>query len=197
MVLGSHNSWSYLKAAKWYKRPFAFMARCQRVDIRTQYELGVRCFDLRLRVNNDGNLYIAHGLCEYQYTIQNLSRDLNWLDQKGDCYVRVLHEARYKWQYTEASRGSFGYICAIMVKEFPNIRFFGGQNLYNWELDFNFQEGKDEVDEPTVDERHASVSKPKLLDDWWPWLYAWVHNEAIKITGTDKDILLVDYIDMP
>jgi hypothetical protein len=84
-----------------------------------------------------------------------------------------------------------------MVKEFPNIRFFGGQNLYNWELDYNFQEGKDEVDEPTVDERHASVSKPRLIDDWWPWLYAWVHNEAIKITGTEKDILLVDYIDMP
>lgn len=29
MILGSHNSWSYLPVRKWWMRPIAFMARCQ------------------------------------------------------------------------------------------------------------------------------------------------------------------------
>jgi len=48
MILGSHNSWSYLPPKKWYMKPFRFTAQCQDWDIKTQYEHGVRCFDLRL-----------------------------------------------------------------------------------------------------------------------------------------------------
>lgn len=200
MVIGSHNSWSYLKAAKWYKRPFAWMARCQRMDIRMQYELGVRCFDLRLRTNNDGELYIAHGLMEYKYTTAQLSEDLKWLDGKGDCYVRVMHEARMKWQYTETSYGHFKWFCGVLVNQFKNIRFWGGRNFYNLEVDYDFEafyNADGTNPEPTCEERHASVSRPRLIDDWWPWLYAWVHNEAIKITGTYKYILMIDFIDLP
>ena len=91
MVIGSHNSWSYLTPIKWWMRPFAFMARCQRIDIQKQYEMGVRCFDLRLRLGKRSVAYIAHGLVEYNYTLSQLLWDLTWLDQKGDCYVRVMH----------------------------------------------------------------------------------------------------------
>ena len=50
MILGSHNSWSYLPPKHWWMWPIHFMAKCQRVDIREQYEkYGVRCFDLRVR----------------------------------------------------------------------------------------------------------------------------------------------------
>ena len=59
MILGSHNSWSYLPVKQWYFTPFAFTARCQSIDIRTQYEkYGVRCFDLRVRFDkNTGIVY--------------------------------------------------------------------------------------------------------------------------------------------
>ena len=38
MIIGSHNSWSYLPPKHWWMRPFAFMARCQSCDIQAQYE---------------------------------------------------------------------------------------------------------------------------------------------------------------
>jgi hypothetical protein len=30
MKIASHNSFTYLRPRRWYMRPFAFMARCQR-----------------------------------------------------------------------------------------------------------------------------------------------------------------------
>ena len=55
MLLGSHNSLSYLSPMKWYMIPFHFMAKCQSVDYKTQYEkYGIRLFDIRLWFNEKG-----------------------------------------------------------------------------------------------------------------------------------------------
>ena len=76
-------------------KPIGFMAKCQRVDIRTQYEkYGVRCFDLRIRFNKYGLGIVAHGIVEYCFTASKIYEDLAWLDAQGDCYVRVIHEVR-------------------------------------------------------------------------------------------------------
>ena len=100
MVIGSHNSWSYLRPRKWWMRLIAFAARCQRVDIREQYlKYGVRCFDLRMRYEHLERVY-AHGPVEYDMDCVQVANDLFWLNEKSDCYVRVIHEARTKEQYT-------------------------------------------------------------------------------------------------
>lgn len=188
MILGSHNSWSYLPVRKWWMRPIAFMARCQCVDIKTQYEqYGVRCFDLRVRFDGDGNMIVAHGIIEYKEAHALIA--LMWLDDRKDCYVRVLHEARSKKQYTKYSVESFKKFCYTLENNFKNTRFWCGKNLYNWETDYDF-DGED----PTCDEEYASVCPPKLIDDWWPWLFAKTHNSEILARGTDKDILLIDYV---
>jgi hypothetical protein len=76
-------------------RLIAFAARCQRVDIRTQYlKYGVRCFDLRIRYEENGRLILAHGIVEYDYSFTTILDDLIWLDGKGDCYVRVMLEGK-------------------------------------------------------------------------------------------------------
>lgn len=191
-ILGSHNSWSYLKPQKWWLRPFAFMAKCQSVDIKTQYEkYGVRCFDLRILHDSKGDFYIAHGFMKYNYGYQELMWDLQWLDNKGDCYVRVLNEARRKSQYTEANKALFVSFCDTATNKFPNIKWWCGRNLYNWEFDYNFPL------EPSCCERYASVTRPRLIDDWWPWLYARVHNREIRAAGTTDNILLIDYVNIP
>ena len=188
MILGSHNSWSYLKPRHWWMRPFAFMAKCQNVDIRTQYErYGVRCFDLRLRMTGDTSFVVAHGMIEYKY--EYVLSDLMWLDSKGDCYVRVIHEARNKRQYTERNVIAFQNICSIMEREFKNIKFWCGRNLYDWKRDYDFD------NYPTCDERYASVCKPSLIDDWWPWLYARLHNKANVSVGS-SGILLIDFVNI-
>ena len=188
MILGSHNSWSYLPVIKWWMKPIAFMARCQSVDIRKQYELGVRCFDLRVRFNGQEVGTVAHGIVEYY--IESLLEDLKFLDINNNCFVRVINEVRVEKDYTKESIDDFIYFCAYISAMFPNIRFWCGRNLYNWQKDYDFG------DDPTCDEKYGSVSKVKLLYGWWPWLYATVHNKEIYAQGTNKEILLIDYVNI-
>ena len=192
MVIGSHNSWSYLRPRRWWMRLIAFAAKCQRVDIRTQYlRYGVRCFDLRIRFDENGMPIVAHGPVEYNMKTGNLWDDLKWLDQKGDVFIRVLHEVRTKEQYTAESIKLFKSFCLDKTEEYYNTVFWCGRNLYNWEVDYWFDK------DPSCEETYGSVvSGKKWLYGWWPWLYAVTHNKAIKAQGTDKDILLIDYVDV-
>ena len=190
MILGSHNSWSYLPVKWWWLRPFRFMARCQRIDIRRQYEMGVRCFDLRIRSDNDGALMVAHGSFVYDITLFGLMGDLAFLNKKKDVMVRVIHEVRTRKQYTERARVLFADTCQFLINEYQDIRFWCGRNLYNWQRDFDF------IRDPSCEERYASVSPPKLVDDWWPYIYAKKHNHEIREHGTNKDVLLIDFVDI-
>lgn len=197
-ILGSHNSWSYLKSKKWWMRPFSFMARCQSKNIKEQYiTYGVRCFDLRIRYDELGRLVIAHSLMEYDYDWFFLKMDLTWLDTQGDCYVRILHEARNKRQYKEKSVEAFKSFCQRLTETFPNICFWCGRNLYNWEYDYQFDYAKaPHQSEPTCEEKYSSVCLPKYIDDWFPWIYAKFNNRSIRNQGTNLDILLIDFVNI-
>ena len=197
MIIGSHNSWSYLRPKKRWMRLIAFTARCQRVDIRKQYELGVRCFDLRFRVEIVTKV-VAHGPIVYtelgwdSELKWSILSDLLWLNEKGDCYVRVIHEARTKSQHSELGDYIFRNECESLENCFKNIKWWCGRNLYNWERDYKFK-----GEEPTCQETYGSVVPgKKWLYGWWPWLYARTHNRKIRERGTDKDILLIDYVDI-
>ena len=198
MVIGSHNSWSYLRPRKWWMRLIAFAARCQRVDIRDQYlKYGVRCFDLRVRTDKLGRLVVAHGPIVYTFTADKIYNDLAWLDSKGDCYVRVLHEVRDCKKYTADSVRSFVAFCERIEDSYRSIKFWCGRNLYNWQKDYIFGDFFSWEEEPSCEETYGSVVPgKKWLYGWWPWLYAVTHNKAIKTKGTDKDILLIDFVDV-
>jgi hypothetical protein len=190
-IIGSHNSWSYLKTKKWWLRPFAFMAKCQNIDILTQFHTyKVRCFDLRVRFNKRGEMVISHGFMEYDIKQEELFAQLKQLNAYSDVAIRVIHEARTSKQYTTNSVQSFRNFCDYIKKEYPKIKFWCGRNLYNWEYDYKFK------DEPSCEENYSSVKAPKLIDDWWPWLYAKRNNKEIIKNGSDKDILLIDFVNI-
>ena len=189
MVLGSHNSWSFLNGKKWWMNLFHFVAQCQEHDIKTQYEeYGVRCFDLRVKYDKDGNTIFAHGKYVYDYTIEDMSSDLMYLDGKKDCFVRVIHEARTKKEYTEDNVVRFKAFCNALEETLPNIKFWNGNNLYNGKNDYAFK------NRPSCLELYSSVRSPKLIDDWIPRLYAFLHNKKNIRNGTDRDIMLVDFV---
>ena len=75
------------------------------------------------------------------------------------------------------------------MKEYPRIRFFCGRNLFNWQKDYDFG------DDPECEERYASVTPPKLLA-WWPWLFSRRYNHSIREKGTEKEILLIDFVEL-
>lgn len=189
MILGSHNSWTYLPTKKWWMKLLSFTARCQNISIQEQYNLGVRCFDLRVKFTKEGFLKIAHGLIEYKYSTLDLCKDLEWLNKQSDVvYIRVLHEIRKKKEYTKESVEYFRDFLIQSENYFKNLKFWCGRNLYNWNIDYKFSF------EPTCEDAYASTTTPNYLDDWWPWLYAFINNKKILNKGTDKDILLIDFV---
>ena len=145
---------------------------------------------MRVEFDEYGILYVAHGLMRYKIDFSELCEYLKWLNDKGDCYVRVIHEVRSESKHTELAVQYFREFCTYVSTKYTSIKFWCGRNLYNWEIDYDFGE------EPTCEENHASVMPPYLLDDWFPWIYAKKHNHEIYENGTDKDILLIDFVNI-
>lgn len=87
MIIGTHNSMSYLRPAKWWMRPLKIWAQCQSIDFRAQLYYGVRYFDLRIRFKPDtGMPYFCHGLMEYD----SPGRGTLALDSNPYAVVRIL-----------------------------------------------------------------------------------------------------------
>ena len=167
------------------------MARCQSSNLIEQYyKYDVRCFDLRVRFDNIGRMKLAHGFMEYDIDYFGLSRDLQFINEQGDCYVRIIHEVRNKKQYNNRNISAFELFCEELEREYKNITFYGGRNLFNWEFDYKFSNN------PSEEEKHASVCSPKLIDDWFPWLFAKLNNKKIIEEGTNKDILSIDFVNI-
>ena len=188
MILGSHNSWSFLPPKKWWQRALAFTARCQRLNIKEQYNAGVRCFDLRLRYK-DGTMYVVHNSFVY-CKLNDIEKDLDWLDSRGDVVVRVVHDVRKGSDWTKDAIHEFSQ-CCIWLDTFFNMKFWCGRNLYNWEVDYEFDY------KPQCTEMYSSVCSPRIIDDWYPLVYAkrnnaWIRREEYK----EDEILLIDFIDI-
>lgn len=189
MILGSHNSWSFLPPKKWWQKVLAFTARCQRKTIQEQYELGVRCFDLRIRFIK-GDPYVVHNSFVYA-SIFDVYNDLNFLNNECNVCVRILHDVRKKKDYTDVSQDSFWNLCSYLKRRFTNIKWWCGRNLYNWEEDFVFDY------KPRCTEMYSSVCSPKLIDDWFPLIYAKRNNSWIRRDEYKEDeILLIDFVDI-
>ena len=192
MIIGAHNAWSYLKPTKWWMRMFAFVAKCQRCSIKEQYTLhNVRCFDLRIRFKKDLPV-ICHGLVEYKYSYEELLEDLRWLHSKGDIKVRLLLELRgVKKDEWSKQKQLFNTLYNTILKiMYPNIEFTRGRSLPDWDKVIKTVRDLEESED------YASVSTPKYIDDWLPILYAWWHNKIARKRGTDRDILLLDFVDI-
>lgn len=195
MILGSHNSWSFLPPRKWWQRTLAFTARCQRLNIPQQYNAGVRCFDLRLRRIN-GDWHVVHNSFDYanlssRFDSQDIFKDLLSLNIHGDCLVRVVHDVRREKDYKEEDVRDFVTVCQTLQIMYPGIKFWCGRNLYNWQEDYSFDF------KPRCTEMYSSVCSPHLIDDWWPYLYAYRNNAWIRREDYKPDeILLIDFVEI-
>ena len=190
MIKASHNTFSYYKPRQWYLRPFAFIAKCQSKSLAQQIEEGIRVFDLRLRMDKDGEWIIAHNAFIYVKGFDKIMHILDLLNAESkysdkQIYVRVLHEVRNNRQALYSSSIDFNLLCDRLTKDFPNLRFFGGQRTMDWRQDYVFP-SKNCIE---YIERHASVRWPKWLH-WWPWLYAKLYNKANERMYKNKDVVV-------
>lgn len=188
MKVGSHNSWTFRKADKWWMRLFNFVTRCQRKDIATQLELGAEIFDLRLRlVENDWR--VAHGITTYG-TLP--FKDLKLLDNKGR-YCRVLLEYNKEPDDVDWLCIRFDVLCRRLVELYPYIKWFGGNCKWKWSKvahDFGRKP-------PKFIDAYSSMADKNKLNDLWPYLWAKHHNKEWREKYADTDeTLLMDFIDI-
>lgn len=90
MILGSHNSISYEKPKFFLARLFNRMAKCQNISLYNQYDMGVRCFDFRVRFNIFGKPYLCHGLTKYPGDIYKILDNFEYLNP--NLYIRIAWE---------------------------------------------------------------------------------------------------------
>lgn len=194
MILGSHNSWSYIRPKKWWMKLLALTAKCQSKTIIEQYEdYGVRCFDLRLRYFN-GAAHVVHNVFDYGFFWGDRNEVLYWLNSKKDVVIRVIHDVRTKKDYTPISIKCFKEDCQKLEEMFPDIKFWCGKNAYNDRIDYEFEY------KPKCVERYSSVCPPKTIDDWLPFIYANIKNKRTykenTIDKNDNTILLIDFVNI-
>ena len=182
MNLGTHNSMTYLNPKKWYLYPFQFIARCQSLTIKEQFEKGVRLFDIRISYTKDKELEFRHGALAYKGDVLSI---LDWLNsQNTPIKIRILLESFKEDPITES----------LFVKDiykfqtlFPNLSFFEGRRKYDW---------KQLIPLPTLEVAQlVSSMQGNKIDDLWPWLYAKLHNKKNLKKQYNTDIL-IDFIEI-
>lgn len=198
MTIASHNTFTYLPVRRWWMRPFAFMARCQREDFGMQWVYGARMFDLRIRFDDDMKPVICHGLIEYKHS-DTFIYDI--LSQIKYGWVRVVLEKRCHDTYQE---GLFKGFCRRLEKDYPNIYFFGGNNRSDWNCLSPIYPFKYRMD-GAISHKYASATKHYsgqrsimgYLDDLYPYLYAKKWNrENIKDFDNRDRWLMMDFVDI-
>lgn len=187
--LGTHNSMSYLKPLKWWHRPFHFMSKCQSVPINEQYEkYNARYFDFRVRQDNDGQWYFAHGQTLFFEHGVNINAVCEYLNTKSDVVVRLVLEELKRNATKEAN---FIALCDILHNTYENITFVGFNTKADWSSLYSYE------NQPHYSCYEAcSSTTGNILDDWCPYFYAKKYNKDNYAQGTTKDYLVLDFINI-
>ena len=197
-MFGSHNSWTFRTPVKWYLKPLYFLTQCQEVDIQTQMkDYNISLFDLRVKfINNEP--YIHHGLFNYgkvDYADLKLLNDNN-------CYLRVMLESNSKMKDQILQEQQFITFCNELTQKYPNIKFFGGNRKFDGKSVYNFNT----LQQPTLIDLYSSVTTLfdsdnkylRILDDWFPRLYALLKNKKNlkEYVDTDDTYLFSDFLNI-
>ena len=197
MILGSHNTMSFLRPKYFWLRPFRFMARCQNKHLISQYYLGARLFDMRLVFDKHGKPHFAHGLMTYKTdTDRFVPAVFSWLNDMADgdtIWVRVINERN-------KNKDKFISYCKRLQHDYPCVKFFGGINKKDWKQIYDFGYGS-----PTFVDKYASQNNDIFgrgtgwhWDDIWPWIYARLHNKKwIEKFAKAPGYLMIDFIGIP
>lgn len=207
MKLASHNSISFATPRTWWQRLIASTAKCQSLDIQSQYEYGVRLFDIRLRrailssITSVYDVESAHGMISYNIDPWDV---LYYLDTKSTDEDPVYVQLNLENLKSEEDRDLvwFKDVFKVYEEKYPNIRFCGGYMKHPW------RKVIDCVD-PTIEQRNWEFLNFTYMEDTkWnrikqffknvfhfsPKYWANKDNQKYKEQGTDKEFLMLDYV---
>lgn len=201
MVLGSHNTMTYLKPRKWWMWFGIFVAKCQSLSYQEQYESGAKWFDLRISFPDKSNTPIfSHGLVDYKGV--SLDEVIEYINTKPDLYFRlVLEKGNDKYKFLNCVNS--------YLSKYPDMKLVSAQIKGEW---INLIEPKHKLPFGTKDcyascngyypkyEKYKGIFKNKvvsglLIDDLYPYIYAKLHNKKNIEKYKNQDIiLLIDFL---
>lgn len=189
-MIGVHNVMTANKPYKWYHYLMVPFSRCQYKSktIEDLYNIGVRCFDIRVRYNGGNpkifaNWIFSHGLCDFSGSLTSVLFQLN---KKEDTVVRLFIDG-YKW---ERYQEEFKQLYEECKNDFPRIKFFHADQELGGRVN--------------VEETYIPILKQyvgSMMDDarWYekiiPWFYAKRKNKDNLQKAIEEDtIYLYDYL---
>jgi len=184
-MIASHNSWSYLSPRRIWMYLVAPFSRCQSKSIDGQLALGVRMFDMRIKIVNS-KVYLAHGLMEFEF-IPTLS-DLAKIQKVEGCSIRILLENR---RPDNDSVKIFKAIAVSLKNQYPTIQWFGGHGAHGSDWGRHYVRLSPT---PGYTEDHASVSVEGLLRIF-PRIYAKRFNKRIKAAKHEQPVM-IDFVEL-
>lgn len=166
-IKSSHNTMTYRKPLQWWLRPLAFTARCQS---RPYQDQDAEAWDLRIFFTPKHGIQFRHGF--FAYDAHDFLQVLGYANDHHK-HVRFLLENR---SFLNEEVEKYGYrqrfrdLCEIVHHTFPNVRFYGGKDLYTGDVLYDFHYLPKEMD------LYSSKSRFKIAG-LWPWLWAKLHNK--------------------
>lgn len=139
-IIGTHDSVTAHPPRKWWMKLGKSIAVTQDKTIWKQYEDGIRCFDLRIRLLKDNTWTLCHGLYEVKLDVYNL---IYWLKEKAELmdeniYIRIVLEDK-EHSHKEAER--FVKFCEWCDNLSPYLIFICGNRKSDWKQLYLFKAG--------------------------------------------------------
>lgn len=133
IIKGSHDTMTYLRAEKWWARPFRCLWQTQRRTLSEQIERGARIVDLRVVRRKDGCWKFAHGIVDLD-SVGGLFAALDEIVRHRGMIVRLILE---RSDYDDVE---FKMICEKVERLYPEITFIGGwRKKKPWKMLYDFK----------------------------------------------------------
>ena len=183
MVIGTHNTMTFLKPKFFLFKYTSWFWRCQKKTLREQWEKGVCCFDLRVNFEKDGTPYFAHGIVKLKGDVYQYIEQLKQLSSRNILYVRlVCEDLRGK----EQSQEYFIKFCKYVETYLSDAIVFEGRLKKGWKLLYDFDHNFN------LNQYVGSMaSNARWYERFIPILYAKRLNQQML---PQEDITIYDFI---
>lgn len=171
--------------------PVNFIAKCQSLTIKEQYEKGARLFDLRINFDKYDQPEFRHGLVSYKGSVTEILNYLNSLEDKG-IYIRFIFENNLL-EDPEESRfreNLFISFCADAQEKYKNLKFYGGNRKTDWKVLYKFPRKDLKITQIV-----GSMANCKLAGIC-PYIYAKNHNKENLANIKANEWVLMDFIEI-
>ena len=188
MILGSHNSFTYLPPSRWWMWATAPWSRCQSKSLAEQIKAGVRFFDVRCKWNDrQGTFVVAHGLYVTDESVENILNVLNGYGLDRVIHFRLILEYNRDPKSTDIEKEFCNLVMRCRQGRCPNLHFHSAVLKWSWQYIY--------ASKPLTPlcDWYCSAREPKWRQLFiTPWLWTKLHSDKPK--DTKGRILLKDFV---